>query len=159
MTYVLSLLAPVQEFVIYDSTGQAMARGEAVGPLISFSNMGIMRWPITFCLVMVAVLAVRAAMRIRAGQPDQKAAARATIDGSLFWGAYAVALGVLGTVAGFMQAAQAVESVGQVDTRLVWGGVKVALSTTVYGLVIFTVAALVWFGLRQWHRRAVLSTA
>jgi biopolymer transport protein ExbB/TolQ len=159
MSHMVSVIIPLQEFVLTDSTGQVMARGEAVGPLFSFSNLGVMRWPITFCLLMVVILAARAALRIRSGEPEQKVLARAAIDGSLFWGAYAVALGVLGTVVGFMMAAQAVEALGQVETPLVWGGVKVALSTTVYGLLIFLLSAIVWFGLRAWHRKAALSGA
>jgi hypothetical protein len=148
----------VQQFVMTDSTGQA-TYAEAVGPLMAFSQMGVMAWPITFCLVMVVVLAVRSALRIRSGQPEQRALARGTIDGSLFWGAYAVPLGILGTVVGFMVAAQAIEAFGSADPRLVWGGVKVALSTTVYGLLIFLLASVTWFALRHWHRKAVLGGA
>lgn len=158
MTLMLALAAPVQEFMMTDSAGNVVT-AEAVGPLMSFSNMGVMAWPITFCLVMVVILAARAGLRMKSGEPEQQVLARSTIDGSLFWGAYAVVLGVLGTVVGFMLAAQAVEAFGQVNTTLVWGGVKVALSTTVYGLLVFLLAGLAWFGLRGWHRRAVLGGA
>lgn len=152
MTFMLSLMTTVQQV----SVGEAYT-----GPppeMMSFSDMGVMRWPITFCLVMVAVLATRAAIRVRSGEPEQKVLSRGTIDGSLFWGAYAAVLGVLGTVVGFMVAAQSVEMAGRAVAPLVWGGVKVALSTTVYGLLVFLVAALAWFGLRQWHRKSVLGT-
>lgn len=154
MNAMLSVLTVAQQYVLTDSTGQVRQTAEA-GP-IAFSDMGVMRWPITFCLVMVVVLAIQAAIRMKSGEPDNRILARATIDGSLFWGAYAAVLGVLGTVVGFMVAAQAVEALGEVETRLVWGGVKVALSTTVYGLLIFLLAALAWFALRGWHRRSVL---
>jgi len=157
MLFALSLLAPLQEFVLTDSTGQVVATGQAQG--MAFSDMGVMRWPITFCLLMVLVLSVQAALRMRSAEPTQKALARSTIDGSLFWGSYAAVLGVLGTVVGFMVAAQAVEALGQVEPRLVWGGVKVALSTTVYGLLIFLISALAWFALRSWHRKTVLGGA
>lgn len=152
MTSMLSMLATLQQ---YSVPGEPLS-----GPAypVTFGSMGVMRWPITFCLVMVVVLTVRAAWRMRQDEPEQLALARATIDGSLFWGAYAAVLGVLGTVVGFMVAAQAVEAFGRVETTLVWGGVKVALSTTVYGLLIFLLAAIAWFGLRSWHRKSVLGT-
>jgi biopolymer transport protein ExbB/TolQ len=96
---------------------------------------------------------------MKQGEADRAGLARRTIDGSVFWGAYALALGILGTLVGFMMAAQAVEALGRVETPLVWGGVKVALSTTLYGLLIFLGAALLWLGLRHWHRRTVLGSA
>ena len=150
MTLMLSFVSAVQQYSVGESyTGPPPS-------MMSFSDMGFMAWPITLCLVMVAALAARAAMRIGAGDSEQKVLARGTIDGGLFWGAYAAVLGVLGTVVGFMVAAQSVEIAGRVEGPLVWGGIKVALSTTVYGLMVFLVAALSWFGLRAWHRRAVL---
>jgi biopolymer transport protein ExbB/TolQ len=95
-------------------------------------------------------------MNAEAGSDSQL---RATIDGSLFWGSYALMLGILGTVVGIAIAAQAVEAVGQVHTQLVWGGIRVSLITTMYGLLVFLGAALVWLGLRSWHRRSVLHVA
>jgi hypothetical protein len=131
----------------------------ALGPLIGFSDMGFMRYPITFCALMVAILAGRAVWRMRGPQPEAGALVRATIDGVLFWGAYAVVLGILGTVVGIAVAAQAVEALGEVHASLVWGGIRLSLMTTMYGFLVLLGAALLWFGLRHWHRRSVLSAA
>ena len=158
MITVYRAIALFQEYALQDPQTGETIRGAAVAPLLSFAHMGVMRWPITFCAAMVFILAGRSIWRIQQSEPGQARLARSTIDGSLFWGAYALALGVLATIIGFMVAAQSVEAVGRVETALVWGGVKVALSTTVYGLLIFLVAALVWVGLRGWHRRAVLAS-
>lgn len=153
MTALLTALMVVQDFDV----------GEPyVGPpppVMTFSDMGVMRWPISFCLLMVLILAVQAARRMRSGLPEQRVGARTTIDGGLFWGVYAAVLGVLGTVVGLMVAAQSIEAFGRVEAPLVWGGVKVALSTTVYGLLIFLVASVTWFALRHWHRKAVMGGA
>jgi biopolymer transport protein ExbB/TolQ len=141
-----------QTFAVNDETFSA------VGPIFSFSDGGFMMYAITFCAVMVLALAGRAALRMNAdaGSDSQL---RATIDGSLFWGSYALVLGILGTVVGIAIAAQAVEAVGEVHTQLVWGGIRVSLITTMYGLLVFLGAALVWLGLRSWHRRSVLHVA
>ncbi|HIF05459.1 MAG TPA: hypothetical protein EYQ64_00470 [Gemmatimonadetes bacterium] len=116
-------------------------------------------YPISFCAVMVVILAGRTALGMKADDPARGALARGTIDGVLFWGGYAVVLGVLGTVVGIAISAQAVEAVGEVHTALVWGGIKVSLITTIYGLLVLLGGALVWFWLRHWHRRTVLSGA
>ena len=127
--------------------------------IFSFTDGGFMMYPISFCAIMVLVLAGQSALRLKVDEPELGALARGTIDGVLFWGGYALVLGVLGTVVGIAIAAQAVEVVGRVETTLVWGGIKVSLITTMYGLLVLLLGALLWFGLRHWHRRTVLSTA
>ena len=124
--------------------------------IFSFSDGGFMMYPISFCAIMVLILTVRTAWRMNADEPGLGALARGTIDGVLFWGGYAVVLGVLGTVVGISIAAEAVEVVGRVETTLVWGGIKVSLITTIYGLLVLLGAGLLWFGLRHWHRSTVL---
>lgn len=131
----------------------------ATGPIFSFSDGGVMMYPISFCAIMVLVLAGRTAFRMKAEDPALGAVMRGAIDGVLFWGGYALVLGVLGTVVGIAISAQAVEAVGEVHTTLVWGGIKVSLITTIYGLLVLLGGALVWFGLRHWHRRTVLGGA
>jgi len=124
-----------------------------------FQNGGYMMWPITYCGVAVVALAGRAMWRMRSASSEPGAVVRAGIDGVLFWGVYASVLGVLGTVVGVTIAAQAVEAVGEVHVRLVSGGIKVALTTTIYGFLILLMAAPMWFGLRQWQRRDALTEA
>jgi hypothetical protein len=124
-----------------------------------FRDGGYMMYPITLCAIAVLALAGRAAWRMRAASPEPSASVRAGIDGVLFWGVYASILVVLGTVVGITLAAMAVEAVGEVHVALVSGGIKVALTTTIYGLLILLLAAPLWFGLRQWHRRELLSSA
>ena len=122
-----------------------------------FSDGGFMMWPITLCAIAVVALAGRSAWRLRSGSTEPLGAVRAGIDGVLFWGVYASVLGVLGTVVGFTLAAQAVEAVGEAHARLIGGGIKVALTTTIYGLLILLGGALLWFGLRQWHHREAVN--
>jgi biopolymer transport protein ExbB/TolQ len=48
---------------------------------------------------------------------------------------------VLGTLIGVMVAAHAIEAVGEVHATLVWGGIRVALITTVTGVLVLAPAA------------------
>ena len=154
MTSLYPALIAVQEtFMVNGETFSAQL------PIFSFRYMGFMQYPITFCALMVLVLAGRAAWRMRSEEAGTQGLIRSTIDGSLFWGGYALVLGVLGTVMGITLAAHAVEAVGEVHTSLVWGGIKVALSTTIYGLLVFLASGLVWYALRHVHRRTVLRGA
>ena len=125
--------------------------------LRSISDGGFMMLPITFCAIVVVALAGWTALRTKAQDPGLGALARDVIDGALFWGGYAWVLGVLGTVVGISIAAQAVEAVGGGHATLVWGGIKVSLITTIYGLLVLLGSSLFWFELRQWHTRTVLN--
>ncbi|HUF75995.1 MAG TPA: MotA/TolQ/ExbB proton channel family protein [Longimicrobiales bacterium] len=148
-----------QEAGGYTVSPQVAAPPQAGGLGDLFSDGGFMMWPITLCAVAVVALAGRAAWRMRSGSTEPLAAVRAGIDGVLFWGAYASVLGVLGTVVGITIAAQAVEAVGEAHARLIGGGIKVALITTIYGMLILLGGAPLWFGLRQWHHREGLNGA
>ncbi len=119
---------------------------------IIWRDMGFMRWPLAFSLVAVLLLALWAAVRLfRPGAaPDLRT--KAWVDAILFWGGFAVISGVLGTLVGIVIAAQSIEAAGQVSTMLVWGGIKVAMLTSVFGMLILGFAALVWFVLQlRWR--------
>lgn len=112
-----------------------------------FAAGGYMMWPILICGVLVLGIAATTGAKLFRPGERPLTHVRSGIDAILFWGGFALVLGVLGTVVGVMQMAQAVERVGQVHTTLVWGGFKVALITTTSGLLVLSVAMLAWFSL------------
>lgn len=119
---------------------------------VIFYEMGFMRWPLTFSLLAVVVLSIWSAYRVfRPGaRPDRFT--KAWIDAILFWGGFAVICGVLGTLVGIIIAAQYIEAASTISTPLIWGGIKVAMLTSAFGVLILAFAALVWFGLQlRWR--------
>jgi hypothetical protein len=112
---------------------------------------GHIMYPLVGIAIVVAVLAIRSWLRMRrAGGND--ALLETGIDAVLFWGAYGVVLGILGTLVGVAQAATAIQAAGAASTALVWGGIKVALHTTIFSLVVFSIASVLWFALRVRYR-------
>jgi hypothetical protein len=111
--------------------------------------MGFMRWPLAFSLLAVIVLSVWSATQLfRSGaNPDLRT--KAWIDAILFWGGFAAIAGALGTLIGIIIAAQSIEAAGEIRTTLVWGGIKVAMLTSAFGLLIMALAALNWFVLQM----------
>ena len=117
---------------------------------------GYVMWVILAVALFVLALGVRSWMRLRTLHgPDP--VTETGIDAVLFWGAWAVVVGLFGTFMGIYQAASAISSIGaqSVSAALVWGGIKVALTTTLFGLLVFTFASLGWIGLRTRYRRAI----
>jgi len=119
-----------------------------------FAEGGFFMWPLLAIAVLIAVLAVWSGLRMRdADGPDPML--ETGIDAVLFWGGWGVVVGLLGTFGGIYQAAGAISRAGEVSAALVWGGIKVALTTTLFALLIFSIAALIWLGLRVAYRRQI----
>ncbi|NIP77757.1 MAG: hypothetical protein GWM90_00550 [Gemmatimonadetes bacterium] len=113
---------------------------------------GFFMYPLLLIALVIGGLAIWTTVRLRRGSgPDP--VLETGIDATLFWGGWAVLLGLLGTFGGVYQAAGHIQRAGEVAPALAWGGIRVALTTTLVGLAIFIVAGLIWFALRVGYRR------
>lgn len=120
--------------------------------MTTWEAMGFMRWPLAFSLLAVALLALYSGGRLFRPSATADLLTKAWLDAILFWGGFAMIAGVLGTLVGIVLAAQSVEQAGTVSTSLVWGGIKVALLTSVFGALILAISALLWFALQlRWR--------
>ena len=80
-----------------------------------------------------------------------------TLRAILFWGVMSVVLGLLGTTVGLVQMSEAIVRANRmVEPTTLVGGFGVSLITSIFGLLIFLVAALLWFSLRHWHLRGAM---
>ena len=57
-------------------------------------------------------------------------------------GLIALAFGFLGSLLGFMQAADVLSEYTDIASNIIWGGMKVAMITGVYGLIIYIVSLI-----------------
>jgi hypothetical protein len=71
----------------------------------------------------------------------------------LVWGALNAVLGVLGSAVGISLAAGAIENAPSISPPLLMGGLKVALSTTVFGMLLFALALVSWLVIRFFEGR------
>ena len=112
-----------------------------------FQDLGFIRWPMTFSLLAVIVLSVWS-IGSRAADLRQKA----WIDAILFWGGFAMVSCVLGTLVRLILAAQRIEAAGSIEPALLWGGIKIALLISAWGIMILCLAAISWFVLQlRWR--------
>ena len=58
-------------------------------------------------------------------------------------GKFAAVFGIFATLVGFMQAAVDVAAAGSISQRIVWSGLRVAVITTVYGLIIYMISLII----------------
>jgi len=69
------------------------------------------------------------------------------LDYVKFFGLLALVTGVLGQLIGMFMAFQAIEQIGEVSQAMLAGGLKVSSITSIYGMLIFVITRLIWFGL------------
>jgi len=117
-----------------------------------FHQMGFMAYPLAFSCV--AILALTSYSTVRLFRPSAWADLRSKVfvDAILCWGGFAAILGMLGTLVGVVVSAQSIELAGGVSTVLAWGGIKVAVLTSVFGVLILAGSSMAWFGLQfRWR--------
>lgn len=116
-----------------------------------FHDGGYMMWPILGCALLVLALAGSSARRLLRAEAHERA--HSAVAAIPFWGAFALVLGILGTVVGWMRMAGALERAGDVAPALIWGGFGVSLIPTLFGLLVLTVSLLAWLALWLPRRR------
>lgn len=117
-----------------------------------WESMGFIRWPLAFSLLWVVLLSIWSATQLFGWNASPTLRTRAWLNAIPFWGGFAVIVGALGTVVGFIITAQSIEAAGEISTPLAWGGIKVSLLTSGGGILIMAIAALSWFVLSmRWN--------
>lgn len=114
--------------------------------------MGFIRWPMSVSTLLVVVIGIWSAIQLSTTSGASSMRTKVWIDSVLFWGGFTTIAGVLGTLVGIVIAAQSIEAAGTISTPLVWGGIKVALLSAVFGILVLACSSLLWFGLNtRWR--------
>ncbi|MCV9387941.1 MotA/TolQ/ExbB proton channel family protein [Reichenbachiella ulvae] len=70
-------------------------------------------------------------------------------------GLFAMVIGILGQFIGLYGAFEAIEQAGQISQALLAGGLKVSSITSIYGILIFVISYLLWFGLKVFQSKYI----
>ena len=75
----------------------------------------------------------------------------ARLDKGKSIGLFAMVMGILFQLIGFYEAFSRLEEVGQAAPNILYGGLKVSMITTIYGVFIYLISWMLWFvlGLRK----------
>jgi len=106
-----------------------------------FTNVGFFRWPLVAAAVLLLLQIARAAA-LRRRRPSRHE--RMNRHAILAWGLLNALLGVLGTALGLVVTARSVESAGYVDSDVLGGGLRVALTPALVGCCLFALSVLAW---------------
>ncbi len=100
---------------------------------------------LTLLLVVMTVWIVYYTLKGYAnGQSEKEKALRQLKYGKSI-GLFAMVTGIFGQLIGFYEAFTAIEQAGDISPALVYGGIKVSMITTLYGISIYLFSLLLWF--------------
>ena len=116
-----------------------------------FAQMGIWAYPMLLTALLLFLQIGRVAARARQGSRGGSDPGTQSI---LALGALNAVMGFLGTATGISLAASAIASASSISPPIVWEGMKVALSTTVFGLLLLALALVAWLVFRTLEARA-----
>ncbi|MCU4174776.1 MotA/TolQ/ExbB proton channel family protein [Carboxylicivirga sp. N1Y90] len=60
-------------------------------------------------------------------------------------GLFALIMGILGQLIGFYEAFSILEQVESISPAMIYGGLKVSMITTLYGILIYLCSLILWF--------------
>lgn len=102
---------------------------------------------LTLIFLVVLAMAVYRAVKISRNEIEHETTFRHNLTYIKSVGLFALVFGILAQLIGMYQAFSVIEVVGDISPSILAGGLKVSMITTIYGMVIFLMSYLIWWGL------------
>lgn len=113
-----------------------------------FMEGGILMWPLVLIVLVVLGIFLRAMWHLYVKGGNDAVAVQSCLDGLLFWGGFAVVIGVLGSAIGYHKGMVAIVKRGLVNPRALWIGTAEGMVSTIAGLLVLIAAGSLWYVLR-----------
>jgi hypothetical protein len=118
-----------------------------------FMQGGLMMWFLVFIVLVLFGIVLRTLWHLYVRGATDGAAIQNCLDGLLFWGGFAVIIGVLGSVVGYHKGMSAIVARGLVNPRALWIGSAEGLVSSIAGLFVLAAAGTCWYLLRWQYLR------
>lgn len=109
---------------------------------------GILMFPLVLITLVVLGIVLRALWHLFARRGSDTAAVQSCLDGLLFWGWFAVVIGLLGSAVGYNKAMTAIVNRGLLHPKLLWIGTAEGMVSSIAGLLVLMLAGACWYLLR-----------
>ena len=113
-----------------------------------FMQGGFAMWLLVLIMMVLTGIILRTAWLLSARRGIDSEAIQSCLDGLLFWGGFAVLIGVLGSAIGYHKAMSAVVKFGVVNPGAIFLGSAEGLVSTLAALLVLSFAGAFWFILR-----------
>ena len=113
-----------------------------------FRTGGQLMWILLAVAIITAFQIIRCAIELWSNSALNKNRVEQRLQGILFWAVYSAVFGVFGQILGVYNALKAIMAASDISPPIVVMGMKVSFHTTLFGLMIFSLAAMIWYILR-----------
>ena len=113
-----------------------------------FIQGGLLMWPLILIILIVFGIVLRSLWHLFVRGGSNAVAIQNCLDGLLFWGGFAVIIGVLGSVIGYHKSMASMAAHGLVNPRALWIGSAEGMVTSITGLLVLAGAGACWYVLR-----------
>jgi biopolymer transport protein ExbB/TolQ len=119
--------------------------------------MGIFGLPMILIAIAIAVLTIKKVVDlfVKKDLPSHKL--QSGLHAILFWGAVCAVFGILGQVTGTYNALGVIMKAREISPNMVAQGFAESLTTTIFGLGVLLVSAIIWFILFGRYRKLIAS--
>jgi hypothetical protein len=125
-----------------------------MSPLLKiFAQGGILMLPMVLIVLVLCGIVLRALWHLYVRDGSNTVAIQSCLDSLLFWGGFAVVIGVLGSAIGYHRAMAAVVARGVVNPVALWIGTAEGMVSSIAGLLVLAAAGAAWYLLRWQHLR------
>jgi hypothetical protein len=118
-----------------------------------FAQGGILMLPMVLITLVLAGIVLRALWHLYVRGGSNAVAIQSCLDSLVFWGGFAVVIGVLGSAIGYHRVINAVIARGILNPRALWIGTAEGMVSTIAGLLVLMAAGAAWYLLRWQHLR------
>lgn len=113
-----------------------------------FAEGGVLMWPLVFIVFVLYAIVLRTLWHIFVRGGSNPTVIQSCLDGLLFWGGFAVIIGVLGSAIGYHKALTIIAARGIVNPRALWIGTAEGMVSSIAGLLVLAGAGTCWYLLR-----------
>ena len=127
--------------------------------LTYFFKCGAYGWPLLIMSLVIAGLVVRCVLTLAANNKPLGTAFESGLNAIVYWGVIAAVTGFLGQYHGIYKGLSVIIRATEIDPHVVATGFAESFTTTLWGLMLFVISAIVWLGLGAWYRRVRTAAA
>lgn len=125
-----------------------------MSPLLRiFMQGGILMLPMVLIVMVLCGIVLRALWHLYVRGGADAAAIQGCLDSLLFWGGFAVVIGVLGSAIGYHKVMTVIVARGILNPRALCVGTAEGMVSTIAGLLVLAAAGAAWYLLRWQHLR------
>jgi len=118
-----------------------------------FIEMGTWVFPLVVLFVVVIILSIKKSIDLRSVREAGGSRLEKGPHAILFWGSISALIGFLGQASGLRNGFIAISRAQEISPQIVAQGFAESLTTTIFGLFILIVSAIVWFVLQGKYRK------